>query len=107
MTSGDGQAIVPVFFKRPNSIVELTLVTPVCIDLPRIASHHDAVELFQDVEELVMVLMPILQNLATHARFNEAVRDRDGVETVAVRQLVTAPVGDGARLDFNHGCFEL
>jgi len=96
------------FFRQlAHAFVELGLTSSICIDLTRVTTHHDTVELAQNFEKLVMLLMLVLQHLAAHTCLDEPVCNWYGIESVAVGQLVRSTVGDGAGLDLHYTGFEL
>mmetsp|Transcript_94739 Transcript_94739/g.240948 ORF Transcript_94739/g.240948 Transcript_94739/m.240948 type:complete len:536 (+) Transcript_94739:842-2449(+) len=88
----------------PHGAVEFHLVPAVGLDLTRIASDDDRLELLADLQERVMLLFDVVNELATHACVDHPVCDRDGVVAVAARALVRAPEGLAADIDLHQGC---
>mmetsp|Transcript_54008 Transcript_54008/g.150844 ORF Transcript_54008/g.150844 Transcript_54008/m.150844 type:complete len:235 (-) Transcript_54008:115-819(-) len=80
----------PSLSQLHHRIIELLLAAASRIDLPWVATHHNGIELLENRKELVVLLDAIVHQLATHACINEAIRNRNGIVTMAVADLVAA-----------------
>jgi hypothetical protein len=58
---------MPFFAQFSHAIVELRLITSILLDLTWVAPDNDRVKLLHDLEELVMLLMNIVHELAAHS----------------------------------------
>jgi len=91
---------------RAHAVVEFALVATIGLDLARVATHNQRVELCGQLEECVMLLVDIVDQLTTHARVDHTVGNGNGVVAVAVGALVAAPVGLGAHVDAHERSLE-
>jgi hypothetical protein len=87
--------------ESPHGVVKLLLVSTVCLDLARVAAHNDAVEVFEDLKECVMLLVDVMQELAGHASIDDSICKRNAVITMAIRALVRAAKLLGPHVDLN------
>jgi len=60
-----------------HAVVKLALIAAVGLDLARVAAHNDEVKLRADLEELSMLFMSIVNQLAAHPRRDHAIRKRN------------------------------
>mmetsp|Transcript_59265 Transcript_59265/g.183716 ORF Transcript_59265/g.183716 Transcript_59265/m.183716 type:complete len:558 (-) Transcript_59265:419-2092(-) len=89
-----------------HGIVELALVAAIGLDLAGVATHDECIELLSHLEELVVLVVHVMNQLAAHAGADHPVGNWDGVVAVAVGALVAAPVGLGAHVDAHERSLE-
>ena len=87
------------FLEGVHGIIELVLITTIGLNLARVASHDDEIEILADLKELVVLLAHIVDQLATHARIDHPIGHGDGIIPVAVVALVEASARLAANKD--------
>mmetsp|Transcript_84038 Transcript_84038/g.180153 ORF Transcript_84038/g.180153 Transcript_84038/m.180153 type:complete len:275 (-) Transcript_84038:109-933(-) len=90
-----------------HAVIKLPLITSVGLDLARIATDDERVELFTNLEELVVLIMDVVNKLTAHAGRDHTIGERDGIIAVAIGALVRATVGGGSHIDSNKRALEL
>jgi len=90
-----------------HGIVELALVAAIGLDLAGVATHDECIELLSHLEELVVLVVHVMNQLAAHAGADHPVGNWDGVVAVAVGTLVAATEGLVAYVDANKRRLEL
>merc|ERR1719401_512608 len=68
-----------------HAVVELALIAAISLDLARIAPDNERIKTLGDIEKLIMLVMDVLDQLATHASVDHAICDRNRVVAVAIR----------------------
>mmetsp|Transcript_92209 Transcript_92209/g.238761 ORF Transcript_92209/g.238761 Transcript_92209/m.238761 type:complete len:246 (-) Transcript_92209:86-823(-) len=84
-----------------HTIIELALVTTICLDLAWVAAHDDEVELLANIEKLLVLLVCVVNQLAAHARLDHAVREGDGIVAMAIGALVRTTIRLAAHIDLS------
>mmetsp|Transcript_88518 Transcript_88518/g.173100 ORF Transcript_88518/g.173100 Transcript_88518/m.173100 type:complete len:526 (+) Transcript_88518:60-1637(+) len=90
-----------------HAVVELPLVAAIGLDLPRVAPDDDEIEAFADLEELVVLVVRVVDQLAAHAGIDHSVGEGNRIIPVAIAAFVRAAIRLGADVNLAQGALVL